>query len=402
MQRAYIKTITLFFIFLIMNSLQAKSIELNSVKAVVNYIPITQEEYEDEIQVVKEMYNSKGIQVQEKESKEEALNNLIENVLQMAIAKQNDIVITPEMLNEYIANIARMNGLSVEDFLKRIEDENMDLEKYKKIISINMVKDILHRELIKNTIFTDEDVKQYLKKNKDFKLFPQEYNIADLIIPLDESKLANKAINAKSLEMFAKDNPSTTYNDLGWKSISKIPSLFTNEVLKMNQNSVSKAITAPNGIHVLQLLGTREQVQEHDIQLYKIKYLSFKKNTTAETTKIVDEVYKKIKNKEISFNDAIKQYGNENLSSFEWIELKDMPENLQKILPSLSIGEVSKPIQDGKVAEIILVEGIENDYKSEIVRNYLIKKKLMYDDRNNQIKKWLETLRENSYIQINP
>ena len=45
--------------------------------------------------------------------------------------------------------------------------------------------------------------------------------------------------------------------DLGWRSLSDLPTIFSDRVKNMKPGQISNPIKAPNGYHILKLLSTR-------------------------------------------------------------------------------------------------------------------------------------------------
>jgi len=191
--------------------------------------------------------------------------------------------------------------------------------------------------------------------------------------------------------------------NLGWFEKSKLFPEFVKGVQNLQQNEISKPIETPLGIHIIQLLDkTDDKINTRHILL---KFGNNDKNKTA-TLDFLKTLTDSIKSgadfsvlaKKHSDDKETKGFGG-NFGAP--LTAEEIPESIGKIVQSIKDGEISEPIPFSENSYQIILRKrtipahkptVENDYA--IVEHYTMLKK-----RETLIKKWIQELRKEVYVE---
>lgn len=257
---------------------------LNKIVAIVNGDVITKSELDRKTAIVEQQLKSSNADLPPTPKlKQQILNNLIDNSLQLQLAKRNNIQLSKKELDNIIANIAKSNGLTLE----KLQQSLLEREGIKFNEFINQIRDQVLITRVEQQFLgggikvSATEVQAEMKKEPT--LNPQtQYHLVDLLFSTPEApnekqlqtavdltkKIAIQLKSEMALEkVVAKYQPqlqegSLQTEDLGWRKISELPSLFAKEVAKMKVNQVVGPLQAPNGLHLIKLLGVNSQTQK--------------------------------------------------------------------------------------------------------------------------------------------
>jgi len=140
-----------------------------------------------------------------------------------------------------------------------------------------ILQKLQQEEIIKHITITPQEITSFLnKKSKEKNIdLSQEYHLQDILIPLADTPSSkeiaaalkyaqevvaqlNKGQNPAQMTLTTSRNHALLkVNDLGWRKLSEIPSLFVASVNRMQVNEITNPIQADNGFHVLRLVEAR-------------------------------------------------------------------------------------------------------------------------------------------------
>ena len=222
------------------------------------------------------------------ELRRQVLDNLINKNLQLQLCKANGLKMPDEEINNAIQNIAKSNKITVAQLKEAIGQTGLTFDEYKSEIHEQLLLQKLQQEqAVKNISFTPDDVKKYMRENKDKFNRYSTYHVIDIVLPSAEgttasqieqvkkqaSNLATQLQTGKDLDIAIKQYPAAEKNDLGWRGLADYPSLFQSKIAALKINNTSAPIQAPNGFHVLQLTGAKgDSVQPTETEIKNIVF----------------------------------------------------------------------------------------------------------------------------------
>lgn len=261
----------LFFYFLMFISVSAAA-NLDKIVAVVNNEVITQKELNEKIQALK-----KHTKIPADKLRKQALDDLIDLTLQLQLANLNNIVIGDKDLDKIIADIAENNGMTVVELKESIPRmEGISYKQFRTQLRQQVTVSRLQQQVLGGEIkISDQEVEQFLRNPPKSSVASVRYHLIDILLEIPDGastsqvkrttrvaeQMMAKIKNGEDIDKAVESAQSKAKGqevksiDLEWRTVNDLPELFAKEVAKMRVNQIIGPIKAPNGLHVLKLLG---------------------------------------------------------------------------------------------------------------------------------------------------
>lgn len=266
-----------------------KNQSLDRVVAVVNDTIITQSEVELNTMAAKQQLKVSNKPLPDAaDLRQQVLDRIIYDSLQLQIAKRNNVEVTSEEVNKAIQDMADESHLSLEQLKQAVERDGIAFATFRKRINDQMIVSRVQQSAISSKVnISANEVDDYLQSATNKKLGSSEYHLMHILVPLPDSPspqiLKSTEERAKKLVATLKGGANFVQvatnsskgtealggGDLGWRKVAELPSLFANELTKIKLNDIAGPIRAPNGFHILKLVDvkndpaklTKEQVK---------------------------------------------------------------------------------------------------------------------------------------------
>jgi peptidyl-prolyl cis-trans isomerase SurA len=264
---------------------QSSFTRLDKIIVIVNREAITLSQLNKEMELyTKQLEQSHQPLPEQTKIKKDALDNLIAKSLQRQMCQAKGLAVKDEEVDKALESVAKANHLQRAQLKQAIEQTGINYDKYLDQIRDQILfQKLQQEEVAKNVNFTPEDVKKYLRENPSLLNQYSAFHVMDILVPANEkandsqiapikkqaTELASQLQTGKDPEMVLKQFPSAEKNDLGWRNMTEIPSLFQQKVASLKIKGVSQPIQAPNGFHILQLVDAKgDQIKptENDIK----------------------------------------------------------------------------------------------------------------------------------------
>lgn len=250
---------------------------IDRIVAIVNDAPITLNDVNKEIVLMRndipERLKNNSDEEKMKYLQGKAVDNLIDEQLELQEAKEKGISISDETIKFAIADQKEAFGMSDYDLEKSLKSENISMDEYKEKIRKQLILISLMNNAVKPKInITSSEIINYYNENIGFFTEEGEVTLAQLVIikpdfnkdykEFDRSKLDEvlvKAQNGISLEeleqTYTSDFPFIKYQYLGNFKKNDLAEGFQ-DAFSMKQNECSLVETG-DGYHILKLLNRK-------------------------------------------------------------------------------------------------------------------------------------------------
>ncbi len=228
--------------------------------------------------------------------RKQVLERLVIDRLQSQLAKRSGIRVSDEMLRSSVADIARRNGLSVDEFRVQLESQGLNFKSFEESIRKEIIVNQLRaREVGSRIKVTDREVSHFLETQGEVNKERVQYHLGHILIAIPEAASASVIQKAKDkadkvladLKAGA-DFKQTAVSvsdggnalkggDLGWRDTSQIPTLFVDSVIKMNQGDVAELIRSPSGFHIIKMLELKG-ISKHIVTKTRARHILIKTN----------------------------------------------------------------------------------------------------------------------------
>lgn len=291
MIKKYFLKISFVLVLLFANYANAGVIRLNKIIAIVNGDVITQSEVEKRMAMINHI---SGTTLQDSALRKQALDSLIDSLLQMQLAKRMNMQINEAEVDNAITNIAKHNQITIDQLKQSLQErEGLSFKAYKEQIREQMLISRLQQYFLGRDITINaQDVAKAMRNLPKINGAAASYHVADILfeIPDNASSEQTKTVENMAVQMATKlklgvsldkliqehnaSGQHITNNDLGWRKLDEFPSLFAPKIAKMSIGQIIGPLKAPNGLHLIKLLDT-QNIQSQNATLTKTQAQDF-------------------------------------------------------------------------------------------------------------------------------
>lgn len=232
---------------------------LNSVVAVVNKEIITQAELNAaEAQAKQQLAASANPNaLSDTKIRQMVLKQLIDQKLQLEMAKNANLSMSDAQTNQAIQHIAKQNNITVSDLKDKLQQQGVKFSAYQRLIHDQMLVHLVQQNAVGAKIHvTDADIQAARQAYQSEMASQQQgFHVIDIVATTkDEAdKMVAQLKSGASIDTAAPNQSK----DLGWRTAATLPSLFLDQLKTMQTGDISTPIEAPNGYHILKLVGTQ-------------------------------------------------------------------------------------------------------------------------------------------------
>lgn len=256
-------------------SVFAKSSQpLDRIVAVVNDEIITQSEVDQAANEVKNQLMHERMTVpDEKTLKKQILDSLIDQKLELQVAKRNKITVSDSDIDAALQKIAKQSNLTFEELKQKLNEQGISYEKFRTQVQNQLIISKFQQEAIAPTVkITQAEIEAY--RNQENQNAPLQYHIATVVLPIESDVTSELMAQKKkqAFEVYARLQQGADFNtvmkdysgskDWGWQTANDLPEIFAERVVHMKAGQVSEPIQAQNGFYIIKLTETRKE-QRH-------------------------------------------------------------------------------------------------------------------------------------------
>lgn len=300
----------------------------------------------------------------------QAMRNLVDEKLQLQEARKYDQTISEEAVANGVKNIISRNGISVEEFSKRLAQAG---------ISISTLKDQVRAEIAWQRIIgglygsririSDAQIDETLNRisaNAD----KPSYHVAEIYIEAtpDIGGMNGAMQGAEAMieqlgqgvpfqilaRQFSSAPSAAKGGDIGWIREGELRDEVNAVLMQMEKGQISKPIPVPGGVYVIALADKKISTSETVYTLSQINYkLADESELPAARTAI------KAASAAAKSCDTLKKdvEGIDGISTSSMGEIKasDLTDDILKILAATNVGSVSEPMATGSSLVSVMV-----------------------------------------------
>ena len=400
-------------------------IPLDKIIVVVNDSIITQVELDERIKLISQQIKQRGNTVPPRNSLEkQILERLIIEKLQLQMAKQTGIRINDEMVNRVIANIAKENRLSMDQFRQAIKKDGFNFVDFRENVRREITISRLRKMRVENKVnISEQEIDNFLSQYLQGQSVNDEYHLSQILIAtpeaatpeqINESKLKAESVvkELKAGDDFSQkaitlsnDELALKGGDLGWRKVAQLPSLFTKIVTKMNKNEIQGPLRTSSGFYIIKLNNKRSKSQKRLVNQTMARHILIRPTqvlTRAEAKSRINEILQRI-NAGGDFATIARASSDDKAAASEggslgWVSPGMMVPAFEEEMNKLKPGEISKPFLTQFGWHIVQVlSRRKHDNTQQFQRSQAIKliRKRKTEEATQD---WLRRLRAEAYI----
>ena len=401
---------------------------MDGIAAIVNDGVVLRSEVEDQaLLIIKNIERQGGQLPSLSQVREEVLERLILQRIQLQRAERYGINISDEGLNAAINNVALNNDVSFEEFPDVLAAEGIDYFKYRNELKQQITMDELRqREVASRISVSESELDSYLilQKEEDQKGF--DYDLSHILLPITsrsgEVEISRKQKLIEDLRLrvtdgesfesiarnFSEGQQSSNGGRLGWMKGTELPEIFLNAVSSLEMGDLSDPFQSSSGLHLLKINGIKgnDPVIEEQIN---VRHILIKTNEILDDS-AAEEKLKTIRAQIINEGDfgAVASAVSEDPGSAQdggdmgWAPQGLFVPEFEEVAYALEVDEISEPFQSRYGWHIIQFLGDRSyDITEEVQRRKAVSA-IRNSKLSDEIEIWARELRDEAYIEKLP
>ncbi len=349
---------------------------------------------------------------------------IIENV-QLQLAERISIRFDDDTINRVLNNMAQNNNMSFDEYVSLLEENGVYLQTRDQVRRQMTVQELQRGMVNRRITITDQEIENFLNSEMGKEAIAATYFIDHILIASGASdspevktnKLkyaADLAVRIIEGEDFltarsaaeAAGRFQVSSTEFGWRKADELPQLFADIVAEMTLGEVEGPIEAGNGYHIIRLAGkqggTDQMVSQTDVR--HIMLIGNEIRTDEQTRTAIAELRQKIVDGE-DFATLARQNSDDASSvvgggDLDWINEGGMPPEMQAVVDTMEIGELSEPFKTESgwhIAEVLgrRIQDFSQDYTRNQAENALRDRKFDLEMEN-----WLIEIREKAFVEL--
>ncbi|HEB57729.1 MAG TPA: molecular chaperone SurA [Gammaproteobacteria bacterium] len=421
---ALLLTVLLLLAALLPTTSRATAVEIDYIVAVVNEDVITWSELESRLGQVRQQITQRGGQLPDMDRlRRQVLERMIQEQLQLQMAKIAGIRVDDETVTRVLENIAGENGMTLSQFRAMVERDGTPFatlrENVRKEITIARLR---KRRVEERITVTDSEVKNQLAK---MGARPTEYHLAHILIATPEapSPDALARTRARALEVLERVRGGADFaqtalavsdgqdalagGDMGWRKLGQLPTAFTDIVAKMQPGEISDLIQTTNGWHIVKLLEVRNNRQPKIVQQTLARHILIRPNALL-SDDAARQKLAQLRERILAGEDfalLARTFSDDKASAVDggslgWTMPGSLVAAFQKQMDTLRPGEISEPFKTRFGWHIVQVMSRrQKDISAELARREA-REQIRKRKTEEAITNWLRRLRDEAYVEV--
>ena len=404
----------------------AKVVPLDRVVAIVDNDVIMESELESRLNTIRMQLQERNTALPSEDIlKQQILERLIIENLQLQIADHAGARIDDNSLNDAIRNIAQRNGMTLEQFRDALQQDGLSYTEAREQIRREMlINRVRQRQVMERVQVTDREVENYRNSEEGRRQLAIEYRLGHILVSLPDGATPNQiAEGSKRAEEvyeqlkkgadFAQTAVATSQGqnaleggDLGWRTAEQLPTLFANIATDLKKGEVSRPIRSPSGFHIIKMTDSRgnEQLFQEQIRARHILVKPNEVRSDLEAQELARTIYKRLESG-ADFAELAKAYSDDPGSALDggslgWANPDDMVPAFRDKMLTEPANVPTKPFRSAFGWHILEVQDKRQEDISEQVRTAHIREIIGQRKFEEELQVWLRELRDQAYVEI--
>lgn len=401
---------------------------VDQIAAVVNEEVITENQLNDRIERVrKEILLTSQPMPTEEVFRKQILQQLINQKLQLQVAKKIGIQISEEDIDQSLAKMAKKDNETVDQLYERMKVQGWTIlefrEEVEKELTIQQLQD---REVVSRISISKQEIDDFARTTHESPETMPEYHLANILIAVSATPSPAELQSARALaetwvkklkaganfsqvaQMQSSGSQALQGGDLGWRKLPELPTAFAAVVPSLKVGDIAGPIQAPNGFHIITLLGKHEPQVKPSEPEYEIRWIYLKRGQGEIQDNVKEEMLRNIrKSLEAGkpFASLAKRYSQDIQSAknggyIGWMTKSNLNKQFSSTISRLKSYEISQPIMTDKGWYLIQVMAERTHVQTSESQRKEVEQLIFQRKVNEEIEAFVNTLRSQAYIKV--
>ena len=417
--------ISTFLAFLCLHA-SAQRVLLDRVIALVDEDVILQSELDIRINDLQQAAARDGRPLPpEDEIRDDVLEALIVENLQLQMAEQVSIRYDDDTINRVLTNMAENSNMSFDEYVTALENGGVYLQTREQVRQQMMIQELQRGMVNRRITITEQEIDNFLNSEMGREVMAPDFFIDHMVVVAsgtesDDEKqqklrfaadlIAQVEEGNNFLQVRAEASESSNFQiqstDFGWRKAEQLPNLFSSIVVEMEEGEIAGPIEAGNGYHIIFLAGKRGGT-EQIVKQTNIRHIMLSPNEIRNEEQTIAEI-QELKQRILSGEDfavIARQHSDDATSvvaggDLDWVNEGGMPPEFEAVIQELEENTLSEPFKSATGWHIAEVLGRrESDLSQQYTRsqaaNSLRNRKFDLELQN-----WMIEIREKAFVEF--
>ena len=406
---------------------QSATTIIDRIAIVVDEDVIMQSELEERFKAVRSQISS---QKNARMPSDDVLNEQIEEQmiiesLQLQRAERAGIRISDEEITNTIAQIAKENNLSLNEFKNALTVDGISWSGMRSRVSRELKINRLQQGIMRRRIqVSDQEIKNFLSSELGSNLTADQYRLGHILIPIPENPSNNdlKTASSQANNIFSKIEDGDDFRalaiefssgqnsleggDLGWRKAAQLPTIFSDLVGNMEVGETRSPIRSGRGFHILKLFNKRGASTEGKIAQTRVRHVLVQPNEIRSENE-ANDLALSLRNEVVEgrdFAEIAKLYSDDPGSALSggdlgWSRKGVFVPEFEKVMAESEKNELSsvfKSVHGYHFLEVTdrRIEDFSERYRMSQAENFLRNQRF-----DQELNNWLREIREDAFIE---
>lgn len=278
MKRCFLFSTMIFLFFFAMSTvtMPVSAATVDRIVAVVNDGVITQSQLDEQINLVRQqMQHSSAPMPSDAQLRRQVLQQLIDQQLQLQIAKNLNLKVEDKMLEQALTQIATQNNFTLAELPQKLQEAGINYQKFREQIRRQILIQQVQQHEVGPTVTVSQQEAEQAAKTVSKSNFPAAVETHVRHIALKVTPLATEGVVKARLVKFRNEimrganfaDLANTYSedpssvgrggDLGWAQPGTFDPAFEKAMNELKINQISQPLKTQFGWHIIQVLGRK-------------------------------------------------------------------------------------------------------------------------------------------------
>jgi len=411
---------------IVAGSASAQRVLLDKVIALVDEDVVLQSELESRVTEIQDnAARAERALPQAEQLRTEVLDSLVLENLQMQLAEKVSIRFNDDEINRILGTMAENNNLSFDEYLDVLNEAGVYLQTRDQVRK-QMTLQELQRGMVNRRIqITEQEIDNFLNSEMGREIMAPDYLVEHMLILVggEETVAAKQGKLRYAADLLARINEGENFaavraaasqarlfeinaTEFGWLKAEALPNLFREIVEGMEIGDAEGPIEAGNGFHLIQL-ANKAGGAEQMVKQTNFRHIMLTPNEIRDeqqTEDAIREFRQQIVDGE-DFATLARQNSDDDTSvvaggDMDWINEGQLPLDMEAVIDSLEIENLSEPFRTGNgwhIAEVI--ERRVADLSTIYTRNQA-ERSLRNRKFDLELQNWLIEIREEAFVEF--
>ncbi len=407
---------------------QAALVILDRIIAVVDEDVVMESQLKQRLSSIKAQLteSQRGQIPSDEELREQVIERLIVESVQIQMAERAGVRISDEELNESMTAIAAQNNLTLQQFRQAVERDGIPYEEMRDQIRREVKISRVQQGVMRSRInISEQEIKDFLASELGEVITADEYRLAHILLPTpddaSETQIAGVMSEAENLIQqitngadfqslaIEKSTGQNALNggDLGWRKVIQLPTMFADIAPEMEAGELRGPIKSGSGFHLIKLLEKRGAKAEGQVAQTQVKHVLIQPSeirTHQEALDLAESLRQEVADGR-DFDEIAKLFSDDPGSALSggdlgWNRAGTFVPVFEQQMESSEIGQLSQVFESQHGFHFLEVTGrriedFSERFKQSQAENYLRNQK--FDE---ELENWIRELREDAFVEI--